>query len=62
MRTFSLGEDEAIIIGSGVVIRVLQVSDDEVQLEIDSPGDVPIRPSQEHQSLLQPAAEPEPAV
>jgi sRNA-binding carbon storage regulator CsrA len=36
MRIFTLAEDEAVAIGEDLVIRVLEVTDDEVRLAIES--------------------------
>lgn len=39
MRIFSLNEDDAIVIGNGIVIRVLEIGVDEVELEVEHPDD-----------------------
>lgn len=55
MRTFLLVENESIVIGNGIVLRVLAVDGDEVRLEIDHPEGASVDLSQEDQLLLQAA-------
>jgi carbon storage regulator CsrA len=42
MLVFSLGTDEAVVIGDDVAVKVLGIDGDEVWLEIDRPDDVPL--------------------
>ena len=40
MFIFSLGMDEAVVVGDDVVVKVFGIDGDEVWLEIDRPDDV----------------------
>lgn len=35
MHVFSLGENEAVVVGGDIVVRVVAVQDDSVQIEIE---------------------------
>lgn len=42
MHIFSLAKDEALVLANDVVVRVTEIADDEVRLEIDRPESVPV--------------------
>lgn len=42
MRTFDCVQGQAIVIGEKIVIRVMELGEDEVCLEISAPEDAPI--------------------
>jgi carbon storage regulator CsrA len=61
MRIFSLAENEALVVDNRIVIRVLEITGDEVQLAIEFPEGVSIEQGEAHESLPQRACELEPA-
>ena len=42
MIIFSLGMDEAVVVGDDVLVKVFGIDGDEVWIEIDRPDDVPV--------------------
>ena len=46
MITISRKENEAIIINDDIIITVIEISDDEVRLEIQHPEEVSIHPGE----------------
>ncbi len=59
MRMFSLGQLDALVIGNGTVIRVLEIDGDEVHFSIERRDDDSVDFGEAHSSLHQPSAEPE---
>ena len=43
MIVLSRQEQQAIVIGDGLVIKVLKIDGDNVEIEIDNPNDMPIK-------------------
>jgi sRNA-binding carbon storage regulator CsrA len=58
MRVFYLSTDEAIVVGSEIIVRVLGIEGDEVRLGIDSSEDDSIELGEEPTALGQFEAQP----
>ncbi len=58
MHVFSLGENEAVVIGEDIVVRVVEIRKDTVQIEIrHSHGDTWETEYEEYQLTTEPAGE-----
>ena len=60
MRIFSLATDEAIVVGDGIVVEVLEIDGDEVQLGIENSDGMFTEFVWADESLRQVAGEPAP--
>ena len=58
MLSISLNKNESIVIGSGIVVTVLEVCGDEVRLRIERPKGVSVEEAEVYAAVAEAAGEP----